>query len=198
MARDYEYAASGLCGKTAPVGGNTGFITTSTNTHTFFSHLILKNANLLVDLVICLGWWNTYPVPFYRSVRVTVRADDAADGRGCQVMHRPLIDVAPRAAATPCRTCSVATLKTCCACQMVLLLLLLLLVVVGVVVVLAWNLCSTRLRAVMCSKQCHDVRPFKHMCRRVRLRPAVRIVLYAMLYTILYTIHYALYLYTVL
>ena len=48
--RPPQYAASGLCGKAAPVG----------------------------------GWWNTYPIPFYRSVRVTVRADDAMDGDGCK------------------------------------------------------------------------------------------------------------------
>lgn len=48
MERDYEYAAGGLCGKTAPVG----------------------------------GWWNTFPIPFYKSIRVTVRADEQ-DGPGC-------------------------------------------------------------------------------------------------------------------
>ena len=48
MAHDFEYAAGGLCGKSAPVG----------------------------------GWWNTFPVPFYKSVLVTVRADPQ-DGPGC-------------------------------------------------------------------------------------------------------------------
>lgn len=48
IAHDYEYAAGGLCGKSAPVG----------------------------------GWWNTFPIPFYTSLIVTVRAD-AVDGAGC-------------------------------------------------------------------------------------------------------------------
>ena len=48
IAKDFEYAADGMCGKTAPVG----------------------------------GWWNTFPVPFYKSIKVTVRADPI-DGAGC-------------------------------------------------------------------------------------------------------------------
>ena len=48
IAKDFEYAADGMCGKTAPVG----------------------------------GWWNTFPVPFYKSIKVTVRADPI-DGTGC-------------------------------------------------------------------------------------------------------------------
>jgi len=40
---DFEYSASGLCGKTAPLG----------------------------------GWYNTFPIPFYKSVLVTVRANEA-------------------------------------------------------------------------------------------------------------------------
>lgn len=45
---DFEYAAGGLCGKSAPVG----------------------------------GWWNTFPIPFYKSIVVTVRAHES-DGTGC-------------------------------------------------------------------------------------------------------------------
>ena len=49
IAKDFEYAADGMCGKTAPVG----------------------------------GWWNTFPVPFYKSIKVTVRADPIDGGAGC-------------------------------------------------------------------------------------------------------------------
>lgn len=48
IAKDFEYSAGGLCGKTAPVG----------------------------------GWSNTFPIPFYKSAVVTVRADPS-DGAGC-------------------------------------------------------------------------------------------------------------------
>ena len=48
IAKDFEYSAGGLCGKTAPVG----------------------------------GWSNTFPIPFYKSAVVTVRADQS-DGAGC-------------------------------------------------------------------------------------------------------------------
>ena len=43
IAKDFEYSAGGLCGKTAPVG----------------------------------GWSNTFPIPFYKSAVVTVRACSA-------------------------------------------------------------------------------------------------------------------------
>ena len=48
MTRDYEFAAGGLCGKTAPVG----------------------------------GWWHTFPIPIYKQIVVTVRANEI-DGAGC-------------------------------------------------------------------------------------------------------------------
>ena len=48
IAKDFEYSAGGLCGRTAPVG----------------------------------GWSNTFPIPFYKSAVVTVRADPS-DGAGC-------------------------------------------------------------------------------------------------------------------
>jgi hypothetical protein len=48
MTRDYEFAAGGLCGKTAPVG----------------------------------GWWHTFPIPIYKQIVVTVRANEI-DGSGC-------------------------------------------------------------------------------------------------------------------
>ena len=48
VAHDFEYAAGGLCGKSAPVG----------------------------------GWFNTFPIPFYKSAVVTVQADPS-DGEGC-------------------------------------------------------------------------------------------------------------------
>mmetsp|Transcript_29972 Transcript_29972/g.86021 ORF Transcript_29972/g.86021 Transcript_29972/m.86021 type:complete len:405 (+) Transcript_29972:82-1296(+) len=47
MAKNDEFSAGGLCGKSAPVG----------------------------------GWWNTFPIPFYKKIIVKVRADKG--DRGC-------------------------------------------------------------------------------------------------------------------